>query len=54
VGWKRLKPEAGTGAVRVVGGSLLATKRVAVEEMKKAEGRMKKARSSNAENRESS
>jgi hypothetical protein len=33
---KRLTPEVGTGPVRVVGSSFLATKRVAVEEMKKA------------------
>jgi hypothetical protein len=34
---KRVEPEVGTGAVRVVGSSLLATKRVAVAKMKKAE-----------------
>jgi hypothetical protein len=30
-------PEIGTGAVRIVGSSLLVAKRVAEEEMKKAE-----------------
>jgi hypothetical protein len=40
---KRVEPEIGTEALRVVGSSLLATNRVAAEEMKKAERKMKRA-----------
>jgi hypothetical protein len=34
---KRVRPEIGTGTVCIVGSSLVAARRVAVEEMKKAE-----------------
>jgi hypothetical protein len=40
---KRVKPEVGTGTVGVVGSLLLATKKVAAEELKNAEWRMKNA-----------
>jgi hypothetical protein len=35
--YKKHKPEVGTETVRILGSSFLATKRLAVEEMKKAE-----------------